>query len=302
MKKQTIILFIITSILMLLGLYFIILKPIDNTKAKITNKITRSATYEVYLKDNPYYDNNPVKNNIYASNSIDYINIYFNYNNPNNNYTYNITAKIKGNINNNLIWTKNFILKENQATNNKIKDNITINYDSYNNLVNSYENTYNLILDATLNISLNIKYNNKTDSINIDIPLTKTTTSIISNYEPTTINITNIKNITYINYIIGTLFIFISLILIYIKTNQKNTPKEKYKNIKKRILKEYKELIINVNNEPNINNLKLLKVFNINDLIDVAEQNSTHIIFYESNNQSNFYVIINNYVYLYILK
>ena len=226
MKKQTIILFIITSILMLLGLYFIILKPIDNTKAKITNKITRSATYEVYLKDNPYYDNNPVKNNIYASNSIDYINIYFNYNNPNNNYTYNITAKIKGNINNNLIWTKNFILKENQTTNNNIKDNITINYDSYNNLVNSYENTYNLILDATLNISLNIKYNNKTDSINIDIPLTKTTTSIISNYEPTTINITNIKNITYINYIIGTLFIFISLILIYIKTNQKNTPKK----------------------------------------------------------------------------
>ncbi len=198
---------------------------------------------------------------------------------------------------------KTFVLKEKQSTNNKlsIKDNITINYTDYNNLVSSYENTYNLILDATLNVSLNIKYNQKTDNITIDIPLTKTTTSIIPNYEPIN-NIPTTKNITYINYIIGSICIFISLILIYLKNNNQHNKFEIYKHTQKIILKEYKELIVSVSNEPIINNLTLLNVFNIDDLIDVAEQNNSHIIFYESNNQSNFYVIINNYVYLYILK
>ncbi len=106
-KYKNIILFIITTILIIFGLYFIILKPISNPKIKTTNNITKSATYEVYLKDNPYYDSNPLNSNIYASNSIDYINIYFNYNNSlQTNYSYNITAKIKGNINNNLVWKK----------------------------------------------------------------------------------------------------------------------------------------------------------------------------------------------------
>ena len=80
-SKKNIILFIITTIITLLGLFFIIFKPISNLKNNIpSQEITRLLTYEVYLKDNPYYDSNPLKNNIYASNSIDYLNINFNYN------------------------------------------------------------------------------------------------------------------------------------------------------------------------------------------------------------------------------
>ena len=71
-----------------------------------------------------------------------------------------------------------------------------------------------------------------------------------------------------------------------IKLETKNNKKTSNHNLK-RILKEYKDLLIKVNNEPNINNLIILKVSNINDLIEVAFQNNSHIIYYKTTNQNN---------------
>ena len=71
----------------------------------------------------------------------------------------------------------------------------------------------------------------------------------------------------------------------------------------KHLLKYYKELIITVSNKPEFNDLKLMELNSIDDLIDVAEQNNSNIIHYEiiKNEKSELYVIINEYVYMYII-
>ena len=66
------------------------------------------------------------------------------------------------------------------------------------------------------------------------------------------------------------------------------------------ILKSYNNLIVTVENEPDISNLKVMNVNKFEDLIDIAEQNQTNIIHYEvvKDKESKFYVIVNNYAYI----
>ena len=69
------------------------------------------------------------------------------------------------------------------------------------------------------------------------------------------------------------------------------------------ILKYYRDLIVTVSNKPDLTNLKIMKLVILEDLIDVAEQNKVNIIHYEVPNkeESNLYVIVRNYVYVYVV-
>ena len=55
--------------------------------------------------------------------------------------------------------------------------------------------------------------------------------------------------------------------------------------------------------EPDISNLKIMHLITFDDLIDVAMQNNVNIIYFEKikNQKSNLYVIVNDYVYIYII-
>ena len=142
----------------------------------------------------------------------------------------------------------------------------------------------------------------------MDIDLNNTVTSANKNYDELTsedimTEIQNIKNNT-IFYILGGIFVVISITIIIIKIKQNNkTPEQKYTHNINKILKYYKELIITVTNEPNVGDLKVMNINSLDDLIDVAEQNNSNIIHYEviKNQKSNLYVIVNNYVYVYII-
>ena len=69
------------------------------------------------------------------------------------------------------------------------------------------------------------------------------------------------------------------------------------------IIKYYRNLIVTVTNEPNINSMHIMNIAKLEDLIDVAEQNNKNIILYEvqENRQSNLYVIVDNYAYIYVV-
>lgn len=238
------------------------------------------------------------------------------------------------------IWTRNFNL--NDEVNNKgymkefsINENITIDYDKYNSLARLYETTYNVKIDAVLKVRLNVSYKigfaklegiidkkienselqssteNETaeDYIELDIPLTNTVTEAKQNYEETTFknifdeNSNNIKRI--ILYVLGVIFILfaIAITVIYIIRKMNKTPEEMYEYNIKHILKYYSDLIVTVTNEPNLENLKLMKIEVLDDLIDVAEQNEKNIIHYKipEVEKSNLYVILNGYVYIYVV-
>ena len=117
--------------------------------------------------------------------------------------------------------------------------------------------------------------------------------------------IDNIKEIQIIYYIIGGTFILGSIILIIVEAINKNKKEHEqmYNYNITHILKYYRDLIVTVSNKPDLTNLKIMKLVILEDLIDVAEQNKVNIIHYKVPNkeESNLYVIVSNYVYVYVV-
>ncbi len=294
---------------------------------------------EKTLPQGRYYASKSIKsfnvNFKYDFKSNEETNIQYNYN-----IVASLIGTVNEDNENKEIWTRNFNLN-NEISNKgdmnefSIDENITIDYDKYNSLARLYEKTYNVKIDAVLKVRLNVSYKidlaklegiidkkienselqssieNETaeDYIELDIPLTNTVTEAKRNYEETTFkNIFDESSnsiIRIILYVLGGLFILSAIVItaIYIIRKTNKTPEEMYKYNIRHILKYYSDLIVTVTNEPNLENLKLMTIEVLDDLIDVAEQNEKNIIHYEipEVEKSNLYVIVNGYVYIYIV-
>ncbi len=297
----------------------------------------KSDNYETLLKPNEFYTSSSLPKGLYyASKSIDKFVLEYMYDfngskEADINYNYNIIANMVATVANNdykgkEVWNREFIILDNTSSNTKekefsINEKVDIDYEYYNNLARSYEEVYGISINAVLKVYFNISYdinlqgvaeNNKTinDYIELDIPITSTITNIEEKYQ----NITNeeimpqisekISATKVVYYILAVIFIISALVLfIIMKKFIKKSPKEMYKSNMKHILNYYKDIIVTISNEPNFSNLKLMELNSIDDLIDVAEQNNSNIIHYEviENEKSELYVIINEYLYMYII-
>ena len=199
----------------------------------------------------------------------------------------------------------------------KIKDHIELNEEDKNLKENIKPNEENKTInenikpneeDKTIKETIKLDEENKiNDRIELDIDLSNTVTKVNKNYDEATnkevmLETQNTEKIVF--YILSGIcaIICITVIVVRLKQNIK-TPEQKYEHNIKRILKYYKELIVTVTNEPNLADLKIMDITSIDDLIDVAEQNNSTIIHYEAikNKRSNLYVIVNNYVYVYVV-
>ncbi len=291
----------------------------------------RSNDYEVLLKENTFYETPTLPSKrYYASKSVDLYKMNFQYDFHADKkadlvYHYNIIADLVGRAKtseneNQEVWNRRFVLYEsgdNNVSNNEefsIKEPIDIDYEYYNNLARAYEKMYDIAIDSVLKVHFDIFYHinlsnvgldekDFTDSIQLEIPINNTVTQVRENYE----NVSN-ENIMpntqavmehkVVDYVIGALFV-IGAIMIMIMRICKN---KKVYNLN-HILNYYSDLIVTVTNEPNISNLKIMYVTKLDDLIDVAEQNQRNIIHYEmvKNEEDDFYVLVDDYVYIYIM-
>ncbi len=305
----------------------------NSIKPDYSYSVQKSSPYEVILLPNDFYAEKILPSNrYYASKSIDSFNINFKYNfkgsrQTNIEYIYGITADLVGTVDTGdgqkkEVWVRNYVLQENETNSNintdefLVNKNINIDYKSYNNLARAYEKTYGITIETNLKVHLNISYlidlsqDKIEDNIELNIPITNTITNINEDYQnDTTKDIflnneqLNIKENVF--YVISGLFLLgaISIVIIRIIIKNKSTPEEIYNHNIKRILKYYKDLIVTVSNEPNLSNLEVMNINILDDLIDVAEQNQSNIIHYEAvkNERSNLYVIVGNYVYIYVV-
>ena len=91
--------------------------------------------------------------------------------------------------------------------------------------------------------------------------------------------------------------------MITIEIINKNKKEQIYNYNINHILKYYKNLIVTVTNELDLSNLKVMELLILDDLIDLAEQNQVNIIHYKVPNkeESNLYVIINDYAFIYVV-
>ena len=297
----------------------------------------KNDNYEAVLNPNQFYTSNSLPKDLYySSKSIDKFALEFKYDfngskETDISYNYNIIANMVATVSNSdyqgeEVWNREFTILDNTTSNtNKnefsINEKVDIDYEYYNNLARSYEEEYGISINAVLKVYFNISYNldlqgldenNKTvdDYIELDIPITNTVTNVEEKYQnitskeimPQITEAISVNKIVY--YIFSVIFIMSAIALfIIMKKFSKKTPEEIYKNNMKRLLKYYKELIITISNKPDFSDLKLMKLNSIDDLIDVAEQSNSNIIHYEviENEKSELYVIINEYVYMYII-
>ena len=300
--------------------------------------VQKSSPYEVLLLPNDFYEEDVLPSNCYyASKSIDFFIINFKYNfkgsrQTNLEYTYSITADLIGTVDvgdglKREVWTRNYILQENitNPINNAkeflVDKNIKIDYKNYNNLARAYEKQYGITIETNLKIHFNIDYlidltslnlskEKIEDNIELNIPITNNITNVNEDYQK---EITkdffsnneklNVKKSIF--YVLSGVFLLgaIFVVIIRIILKNKSTPEEVYNHNIKRILKYCKDLIVTVSNEPNLSNLEVMSITVLDDLIDVAEQNQSNIIHYEveKNEKSNLYVIVGNYVYIYVV-
>ena len=328
---------LVIVLMIILGIYFTKL-GLDfekNIKPAFTYTAEKSSDYEVLLKPNDYYTTDTLPSGrYYASKSVKEYRLDFKYHlygdrEGNNEYVYNVTAELSGvvdgnNDNGKEVWNRTFNILEDKKESAKnefsINEKVNIDYEYYNNLARSFEKEYGIAINSVLKVRLNVSYNidlaetdidvqNIQDYIELDIPITNTVTEAEENYERiTTKNINpKIEDMMWkrtIYYMISIVFILGAIVIsvVGIKRNKKNvTIEDMYEKNMNKILKYYRDLIVTVDNEPDITNLEALNVTAIDDLIDVAEQNKTNIICYEviKSRRSKLYVIVNNYAYIY---
>lgn len=310
----------------------------NNIDASYSYSAQKSSPYEVLLLPNNFYIEKALPSKgYYASKSIDYFKMNFKYDFKGNKktnleYTYGITADLIGTVDTGdgekkEVWTRNYILQDNTVNlidntdEFSVDKNINIDYQNYNDLARSYEKNYGIAIEVNLKVHFNISYlidlsalnltqEKVEDCIELNIPVTSTITQVNEDYQSeiskdiySNNNKVNVKEIIF--YVLSALSLFGVIIIVIMETiiKNKSTPEEIYNNNIKRILKYYRDLIVTVSNEPNLTGLEIMNIAALDDLIDVAEQNQSNIIHYEvvENERSNLYVIVGNYVYIYIV-
>ena len=311
-------------------------KEVISNKVLSNYEIKKDSAYAVYLKQNKFYDSNVLNSGKhYPSRLVDKIYFDLSYNIKNDKpaditYKYNVVADLIGNstIENgtsNELWKKSYpLIKDttNTVSNTKdfsLKEHVNIDYNYFNALASYFKTSYNLSISTSIFVTLNIDYTMKPvdsnkekkfkDSIKLEIPLNDNITEVKESYEKTskgniilTSNDDISSNIETSKLIVGILMVLVSVaIAVYILVKQNITSKNLYQKHIDSILHDYDDLIVTVLNLPDFSHLKVMKISLVDDLVDVAEQNNTNIIHYETikGEESILLVISGEYAFLY---
>ncbi len=325
----------VLSILFIVGVALIVF---GFTKSYIYLKYQEdnSLNYKVYLKNNSYFDSNYLdENRTYITSLIDYIKVNYHYNLKFNkkvdgNYTYKVDAVIYANKPNGeegYYWTKRYNIVEPTVKNINDKKNITIDevidvdYNKYNNILEDFKKEYSISTDGLLAVELTVKSNvtgeEFTDSINVpstlslSVPLLEKAVeasiskSAISNDNTLTIENDKLNDYKYGSIILGILLILIDLILIIciIIFRIQNKNKHLYLATLKKIVDTHDSIIANVDNLPDVRDLKVINVSSFSELLDVYNEVRMPINFYENrrHDKAIFMLINNNMCWKYVL-
>ena len=332
--------FIAFDLLMLLFIFsgiFLIRKSflvIDSQN--ITYKESSNINYNVKLKPNDFYETETLnKDMVYVASLIDKIDADFNYEfiidkKSNIEFEYDIIGKLiitDRTSDKKTFFEKDYVLlkKTTDSMNNqgehRINQNVSIDYDYYNNLANKFRIKYGIDVDCKLVIYLNIyEKNNKNNSFNINnnsvmsltIPLSQKAINITMDYNE--VNKTSklvrdeeIRVDSYLKLILGIIALIIGIYFTYryIKLLLKlRIKKSKYDKYIKRILNEYDRLIVETATEPIIKNKEVIIINKFQELLDVRDNLRLPIKYYtvRKHEESIFYINHEEEIYLLTIR
>lgn len=308
-KKRSIIfvIILIISIIIFFFAIFLIRKGFNNFFTEsVVYEEKSDIDYRVFLKENNFFETPYLpKNQVYITSLIDDIDIDMKYNlvladAKSGSYTYTIKGLISADLQNSdgNYWQKEYILI-NEKTNTfnnmnviNIAENLSIDYDTYNNILKEFKKEYGLSINGYLRVYMDIKTNIDTEKTKeglekksmllLSIPLTRATIEV-----PIEIKTPNSKSILttemieskdpkYMSYKISgfslmgfSAILIVISILFFVRTKEKQ-----FYYIKKvnGILKTYDAIVVNVKNIPSLNGLRVIEVSNFNELLDAHSE------------------------------
>ena len=320
-------LIILTLCFLIIGVFFLIKSfNLSGEKEEVQYSEQGKADYTVYLKENSYYESKYLGSGMqYVASLINTINTDFNYEiHSDKNLDFKYNYKIIGTLqimdkmdSSKILYSKdNILLKEQTEETNSnnivINKNVIIDYDEYNNYVNSYKREYGLTANSQLVVTMLINVEgvyeegieelNKSSKLQITIPLSEQTLNI-------PINTANIDNsgmlasrqgfgIKSINKLLcGTVLLIIGIIgslfsrKLYLEYKKENI----YTITVNKILREYDRLIVKGNisiQEDKYTNI--IRPENFIEMVDASQNLKAPILFYEVlPGEKCFFVIVN---------
>lgn len=315
MKK---ILIIIITICFLLSLFLFFSFFKNNKKIIYSYQIDQDINYKVHLFDNSFIDESTLnENEMYITELIKNIDINFNYNflgskNIYLDYSYEIKGTIISKYINDqkIVWTKKYqLLDLIKKKDSKININETIDLDFVKFLkeVEEFRKNFTLSIDTVFNIEfiVSVKDDNKLIDDKfvslISIPLGVQAFSITNDYLDKENKDIIIKNNNYFYSFIPFIIGIILLIVFYKKIFNIKT-KTKYIKKLNKILKDYNDIIIETETKFDLKNYKVIKVKNINEMIDLEDELRIPINLYKEEDMATFTLLSNNIIYIYILE
>lgn len=292
-------------------------------------QINQTTDYKVHISQNPYILSEYMeKNQTYISQIVKYISFDFAYEYYASQYAkldyqYNITGTLyldAQNTGQNLLKKKYNIIKDKylqlEDTNKiNISEKINIDYQQYNNEVQRFKEDFNLPVKAylivefnvTTGIQTNIQRDNKTQEETISQMTIELNQPIFQITEQKTGNISNQivnkeKDNLYLLLVYVTIF-FTSIVYFIIQVRKTHISKyQKYQIELERILRKYKDIIVEILQEVVIENAIIVEVKDFNELLDVEEEIRQPILFFRKNEETAIFQVINNMViYQYIV-
>ena len=294
-----------------------------------------SLDYKVYLKKNDFYETKYLdKDMVYVASLIKRIDVNIKYlfdidEKSNINFDYDIIGKlaITDNDEKDVFFEKEYTLLENKkdgmkdSKNYGINENVSINYDYYNNLTNKFRSDYGIETKSNLIIYFKVnqksaednKYKLDTNStMSLTIPLSEKAINIKMdtkeiNKESQLYRVTAVVVSNYIYAIVSVILIIVLAIfigpLIKLLLNMR-TKKSTYDKYVERVLNEYDRLIVETTTPPNMNVNNIVRVHSFTELLDVRDNLSLPIKYYVINNHQkcNFYINHGDELYLLVLK
>lgn len=326
--------FIITLIMLfILGVTFFSLGFKDTKDIRYSYKENNSVDYKVYLKDNNFFESSYLeKNKTYITSLIDYITADYTYNVTFNNkvsgdLNYKVVAEIKADKANNDVgnyWTKTYDLTSYETdsvtsvSSHVINVSQKIDYNKYNDLLNSFIQEYGLNAESTLKVALkvtgNVKIDNTNDKmdINSEVSLTVPLSKLAIEGKIETQNNNNQKEIIKkqneqepMRNLFRVLFVIDLLMFVYNLLRYTMFMMNRYNNLNyrdtiKKINSDYEDIITKVKSI-NVNDFAVIDVESFEDLLNVYNSLREPINFLYGNNESRFFIIKGKSCYMFTL-
>ncbi len=329
-----------TSVLLIIGVFAIFISgfclvvsgfnPEESSKKELYSyDYNTNFDYKVYLKENNFFNTEYLgMNKQYIASLIDRIEVTANYDFTSTKdldytYSYSITATPKGLYEGSdgksvEVWSRAYPLFNSETISGtgkkfSISQPITLDYNSYNDLMTNFREQFGLSVDARVDLTLNVNINaglagsdtkdlSKSEKINLKIPLLQQTIQINPDYvntghetvyENQNATESNI-NIPYILFGIVLMVFAVVGFVILLRKLLVITKKSEYLINYNKILKDYGDIIAETRNVPDLSNYEVIRVKDFNELVDIEEELHSPIICCEIKPDSECWFIIIN--------